>query len=119
MDNNDNPFECGLDKYVNLNSNIEFLGKKALQKAKSEGIKRKLMGVKIKGKKINLTKEIELVNENKKTIGHLRSAVYSPRFKMIVGIAMINLEHCNVSQNFKININNKEASGSVCSLPMN
>ena len=25
MDNNDNPFECGLDKYVNLNSNIEFL----------------------------------------------------------------------------------------------
>ena len=38
---------------------------------------------------------------------------------MIVGIAMINLEHCNVSQNFKININNKEASGSVCSLPMN
>ena len=119
MDNNDNPFECGLDKYVNLDNNIEFLGKKALQKAKSEGIKRKLMGVKIKGKKINLTKEIEMVNENKKTIGHLRSAVYSPRFKMIVGIAMINLEHCNVSQNFKININNKEASGSVCSLPMN
>ena len=34
MDNNDNPFECGLDKYVNLNSNIEFLGKKALQKVK-------------------------------------------------------------------------------------
>ena len=77
------------------------------------------MGVKIKGKKINLTKEIEMVNENKETIGHLRSAVYSPRFKMIVGIAMINLEHCNVSQNFKININNKEASGSVCSLPIN
>ena len=38
---------------------------------------------------------------------------------MIVGIAMINLDYCNVSQNFKININNKEASGSVCSLPMN
>jgi Glycine cleavage system T protein (aminomethyltransferase) len=37
MDNNDNPFECGLDKYINLESNIEFLGKKALQKSKSEG----------------------------------------------------------------------------------
>ena len=43
MDNNDNPFECGLDKFVNLESNIEFLGKKALQKVKLEGIKRKLM----------------------------------------------------------------------------
>ena len=119
MDNNDNPFECGLDKYVNLENNIEFLGKKALQKVKLEGIKRKLMGVKINEKNINLTSEIKLVDENKETIGYLRSAVYSPRFKMIVGIAMINLEYCNVSQNFKININNKEASGSVCSLPMN
>ena len=119
MDNNDNPFECGLDKYVNLESNIEFLGKKALQKVKLEGIKRKLMGVKINEKNINLTSELKLVDENKETIGYLRSAVYSPRFKMIVGIAMINIEYCKDSQNFKTNINNKEVSGSVCSLPMN
>ncbi len=55
----------------------------------------------------------------KNTVGYLRSAAYSPKFKMIVGIAMINLDYCKDSQNFKININNKEASGSVCSLPMN
>ena len=119
MDNNDNPFECGLDKYINLESNIEFLGKKALQKVKLEGIKRKLMGVKINEKNINLTSELKLVDENKNTVGYLRSAAYSPKFKMIVGIAMINLDYCKDSQNFKININNKEASGSVCSLPMN
>ena len=119
MDNNDNPFECGLDKYINLESNIEFLGKKALQKVKLEGIKRKLMGVKINEKNINLTSELKLIDENKETIGYLRSAVYSPRFKMIVGIAMINIDYCKDSQNFKTNINNKEVSGSVCSLPMN
>ena len=119
MDNSDNPFECGLDKYVNLESNIEFLGKKALQKAKSEGIKRKLMGVKINDKNINLTKEEKLIDDNNKTIGYLRSAVYSPRFKMIVGIAMINRDYCKDTQNFKININSKEVSGSVCGLPMN
>ena len=28
----DNPFECGFDKYVNLDSNIEFLGKESLKK---------------------------------------------------------------------------------------
>jgi len=117
MDNNDNPFECGLDRYINLESNIEFLGKKALQKVKLEGIKRKLMGVKINEKNINLTSELKLVDENKETMGYLRSAVYSPWFKMIVGIAMINIEYCKDSQNFKTNINNKEVSGSVCSLP--
>ena len=64
MDNNDNPYECGLDKYVNLESNIEFLGKKALQKVKLEGIKRKLMGVKIDHNEINVSKSsnVSLLN---------------------------------------------------------
>ena len=76
------------------------------------------MGVKIKGKKINLTKEIELVNENKKTIGYLRSAIYSPRFKMIVGIAMINIEHCKNNEIFNINLNDNLVDGEVCELPI-
>ena len=84
-----------------------------------EGIKRKLMGVKIKEKNINLTNEIKLFDDNNKTIGYLRSAVYSPKFKMIVGIAMISRDYWNDTQNFKIDINNKVVSGSVCDLPMN
>ena len=119
MDNNDNPFECGLDKYVNLESNIEFLGKNALIKAKSDGIKRKLMGVKIGAKNIHLTKEENLFDDKNKTIGYLRSAAYSPRFKMIVGIAMIYSDYCKEGQKFKINIDNKNISGSVCALPIN
>ena len=68
------------DKYVNLDSNIEFLGKKRYKKL-TKGIKRKLMGVKIKEKNINLTKEIKLFDDNNKTIGYLRSAVYSPSLR--------------------------------------
>ena len=47
---NDNPFECGFEKYVNLDSDIIFLGKENLKKIKSDGIKRKLMGVQIETK---------------------------------------------------------------------
>ncbi len=119
MSNNDNPFECALDKYINLENNIEFLGKKALIKAKSDGIKRKLMGVKINAKNILLTKEEKLLDDNNKTIGFLRSAIYSPRFKNVVGIAMIYKDYCKELQKFKINIDNKNVSGSVCSLPIN
>ena len=32
MDNGDNPFECGFDKYINLDSNVNFLGKEKLKK---------------------------------------------------------------------------------------
>ena len=44
MDINDNPFECGFDKFVNLDSDVNFLGKEKLKKIKSEGIKKKING---------------------------------------------------------------------------
>ena len=47
MDNNDNPFEVVLIKYVNLESDVNFLGKDKLIKIQKNGITRKLMGVKI------------------------------------------------------------------------
>ena len=47
FDNNDNPFECGFEKYINLDSEIHFLGKEKLKKIQKEGIKRKLMGVQL------------------------------------------------------------------------
>jgi len=40
FDLNDNPLECGFDKYVNLDNDIQFLGKEKLIQIKSEGIKK-------------------------------------------------------------------------------
>ena len=40
MDNGDNPYECGFDKYINIDSDVDFLGKEKLKKIKSEGIKK-------------------------------------------------------------------------------
>jgi len=39
-DINTNPFELGLDRLVNLKSDINFIGKDALRKIKNDGIKR-------------------------------------------------------------------------------
>ena len=40
MDNGDNPFECGFDKYINLDSNVNFLGKEKLKKLKMKELKK-------------------------------------------------------------------------------
>ena len=116
IDNRDNPLECGFDKYVNLESDIVFLGKEKLKKIKEEGIKKKLMGVKIDTKSINITEAIPLNLKNIK-IGELRSAAFSPKFDKIVGIAMIKKEFCKVSQEFQIKLNNKLVKGKICNLP--
>ncbi len=118
MDIGDNPFECGFDKYVNLESDIIFLGKEKLKKIKQEGIKRKLMGVKIESKSIDLTAEMTMFNNEDKEIGKLRSAAFSPKFEKVVGIAMIKKGFWEISQKFKINIDGNFVFGEICDLPI-
>ena len=113
----DNPFECGFEKLVHLNDNVEFIGKDSLKKILKNGIKRKLMGVKINSDTLNLTSE-DLLNKKKQIIGNLRSAAFSPTFKKIVGIAMINKEYCKKNEIFNINLNDNLIDGEVCELPI-
>ena len=117
MDNDDNPLECGLDKYVSLDTEINFLGKDKLKKIKKNGLIKKLMGVIIEAKEINVSKSIELLDKDNLKIGELRSGVYSPHFKKVIGIAMINKPYYNLSQTFKISINGTIFEGKVCDLP--
>ena len=119
----DNPFECGFDKLVHLNSNVEFLGKNSLKKIWDKGIDKKLMGVKINSDTIDLNslsanQVYFLSNDKEESIGELRSAAYSPTFKKIVGIAMIKKDYFKEKKNFYININNKRVEGEICNLPI-
>ena len=101
IDNGDNPYECGFDKYINIDSEVNFLGKEKLKKIKSEGIKKKLMGVMLDIDKISITGSLELSDQNNNIIGELRSACYSPHFKKVIGIAMMKKPHWNIDQNIK------------------
>ena len=116
IDINDNPFECRLEKFVNLDNDIEFLGKDKLIKIKNSGIKKKLMGVKINLDKINLRSAINLTIDNK-IIGEIRSAVFSPTFNKVIGIAMINKPYFTTKGNFDILINSKKYVGEICDIP--
>jgi dimethylsulfoniopropionate demethylase len=117
MDNEDNPYECGFEKFINIDSDINFLGKEKLKKIKVEGIKKKLMGIKFDAKEISLSGSLQLTDENNNIIGELRSACYSPHFGKVIGIAMMKKPYWDVSQTVKANINDNISTGNVCDLP--
>ncbi|RPG99122.1 MAG: dimethylsulfoniopropionate demethylase [Candidatus Pelagibacter sp. TMED118] len=117
IDIGDNPLECGFDKYVNLDSNIEFLGKEELKKVKAEGIQKKLMGVKINAKEIAVTGSMNMYDTSNNLIGELRSASFNPMFNQVIGIAMVNKPYFKASQEFKVDINGKSCIGKLCDLP--
>ena len=118
IDNGDNPYECGFDKYINIDRKANFLGKEKLKKIKSEGIKKKLMGVMLDIDKISITGSLDLSDQDNNIIGELRSACYSPHFKKVVGIAMIKKEYWDKKTPFELEINGKKSKGSICDLPL-
>ena len=117
FDNRDNPFEANFDRFINLESNVKFLGKEKLIEIKQNGINRKLMGVKIDHNKIDMYCEKTLYDDNNNIIGYVRSAAYSPTFKKVIGIAMINKPYWEKKDQFRIEIDEKIYVGTVCDLP--
>ena len=117
FDNNDNPLECGFDKYVNLDNDVEFIGKNELIKIKSDGINKKLMGITIDSKSINVSSSINVYDYNNDIIGELRSGIFSPHFKKVIGIIMVKKSYWNYSETCKIEIEGKFYNGSLCELP--
>ena len=67
--------------------------------------------------KINLTKSLDIKDENGNFIGELRSACYSPHFKKVIGIAMINEPYCKASMAGKLEIEGNSFTVKVCDLP--
>ena len=88
-----NPFTIGLDRLVDLDQDIDFIGKEALKKIKSEGISEKLVGVEIDGDPIQKVPENfwPVFDENHKKIGRLSRCFFSPRLKKNIGLAIIDI----------------------------
>ena len=105
-DINTNPFELGLDRLVSLDSDIEFIGKAALKKIKAEGIKRKQVGLEINCEPLsgpNTT--FWSIKKDNNEIGKVTSAVYSPRLKKNIALAMINIENSEIGTSLEVNTN--------------
>ena len=105
-DINTNPFELGLDRLVSLDSDIEFIGKAALKKIKADGIKRKQVGLEINCEPLsgpNTT--FWSIKKDNNEIGKVTSAVYSPRLKKNIALAMINIENSEIGTSIEVNTN--------------
>ena len=103
MDINTHPFELGLDRFIDLYMGADFVGKDALRQIKSAGVKRRQIGVVIDG--------LPLAQPNTRfwplsiagqSIGKVTSAVYSPRLKKNIALAMVDSAHAALGTEFSV-----------------
>ena len=104
MDINTNPFELGLDKFIDLDKDIDFIGKAALIKIQNEGIKRIQVGLEIIGEPLSgpNTRFWDIIRNNKK-IGKITSAVFSPRLEKNIGLGIIDIKYYKIGNEFEVN----------------
>ena len=101
-----NPFELGLDRLVNLDSEVNYIGKDALKKIKQNGIKRKQVGLEINCDALsgpNTT--FWPVKKEGEIIGKVTSAVYSPRLKKNIALAMIKINYSDIGNQLEVETN--------------
>ena len=106
VNSSNNPYEVGLERLVDLDKTDDFIGKSALKNIKKNGIKKKQIGLIIECEPLqNPNNDFwDIVNENKK-IGKVTSAVYSPRMKKNIALAMIDIKYENKYTSLKIRLN--------------
>ena len=113
-----NPYELGLDRLVNLDMENNFIGKDALRRIMNEGIKRKQVGIRIDSDPLqgpNTTFWPLMIN--KKQIGKVTSAVYSPRLKKNIALAMITVENSNLGNTLEVITSNGSSKAEIIKKP--
>ena len=113
-----NPFELGLDRLVNLDSEINFIGKKALKKIKENGISRKQVGLVIDCAPLsgpNTT--FWPIKKDGKEIGKVTSAVYSPRLKKNIALAMVEINFSNNGTSLEVTSHEGNYNSTVVEKP--
>lgn len=111
---NINPLEARLGWVVKLDK-TEFIGKKALQEAKDQGLKRQLVGLEMIEPGIPRD-GYEIFNQEEK-IGVITSGTFSPTLKKGIGLALIQKEFAKEGSQLLVQIRHKKQKARVVKLP--
>ena len=118
MDANTNPFELGLDRLVDLEMPPDFIGKASLQSIKQNGVTRSQVGMVIEGEPLSgPNTEFWSVSSGDKIVGKVTSAVYSPRLKQNIALAMVSIDCADIGTNCLVTTPDDQRAAKVVPKP--
>ncbi|HEY7685599.1 MAG TPA: glycine cleavage T C-terminal barrel domain-containing protein [Gemmatimonadales bacterium] len=113
-----NVYEVGLERLVDEGKPGDFVGRDALRQIKASGVARKLVGVEIAGDPLefNMTKWRVLAQGS--PVGHITSAIHSPRLRKNIGYAMVPVALATPGTTFTVGVpDGGDRSATVVPMP--
>lgn len=114
IDQTTNPLEANLGWITKLNKG-DFIAKPVLEKVKSEGVKRKLVGMLLHDKAVPRHGYPLLVNGTH--VGDITSGTFSPSLEKGIAMGYVSSPHAEVGSKISIDVRGKMVDASVVVLP--
>ena len=110
MDTSTNPFEAGLGWLVDLNRD-DFVGREALLAIKRQGVRRKLVGFRLRGREI--ARPGYKILRSGREVGVVTSGGYAPSLGLSIGLGYVPSELAAVGTDIEIAVRNKLVAAQV------
>ncbi|MCP4764692.1 MAG: hypothetical protein GY875_00290 [Gammaproteobacteria bacterium] len=115
----ENPLECGLQRYCQLDGSIDYIGREALLKIAESGPARLIRGVIFDGEACPPCQHPWPISIDKRTAGYVTTAIWSPRFERNVALAMLDRDYWEPGTEVMVTSSDGlERSGRITDLPM-
>jgi len=113
-----NPFELGLGRLVNLDTEAEFIGKFALQRIRDNGVTRQQVGLQIDCEPLSGPNTTFWgVYHRGVQVGKVTSAVYSPRLQKNIALALVSCEHAELGTQLQVVTRSRAIGATVVERP--
>ncbi|NMT64864.1 glycine cleavage T C-terminal barrel domain-containing protein [Marinobacter orientalis] len=118
MDINTNPYELGLDRLVELDMEADFIGKAALRRIREQGVSRKHVGLVIDGPALSgPNTRYWALEKDGECVGKVTSAVFSPRLKKNIALAMVSADFAELGTIFDVDMPLGKTTATVVERP--
>ena len=112
------PYEVGLDKFVDLQRDDEFIGRQALRRIAKEGPVRKLVGIIFNGDPVTFNEHAWVVRVTGQIAGTVRAVCHSPRRQSNIGLALLETQYTEIGTMVEFKGEGRSFKGEVAPLPL-
>jgi dimethylsulfoniopropionate demethylase len=115
----DNPLECGLEQYCQLDGSVEYIGLEALLNIAESGSERLIRGVIFDGEACPACQHPWPLTVETRQVGYVTTAIWSPRFERNVALAMLDRGYWPTGTAVTVSASDgSQRTGTVTELPM-
>ena len=115
IDETTNPFEAGLDPFVNLDK-ANFIGRDAMLRIKEKGVTRKLVGYEVAGGPTVVTPGTPIEIDGQ-TVGKATFAARSPTLNKMVGLGYVPVKYAKIGSKLTIITGSGKLNATVVDTP--